>query len=67
MLCVMNERDRALHWLEHWVDRGTINYPWLTSGDPWLRSLRGELRFQRLLNRVRAEWERFVPSFQETA
>jgi hypothetical protein len=57
----VNERDRALQWLEHWVDRGSFNYPMLAHGDPWLQSLRSEPRFQRLLDRIRPEWERFVP------
>ena len=61
---LVNERDRALRWLEHWVDRGSINYPALAHGDPLLQPLRGEPRFQRLLDRVRPEWERFVPRFQ---
>jgi non-specific serine/threonine protein kinase len=61
---LVNERDRALRWLEHWVDRGSINYPMLAHGDPLLQPLRGEPRFQRLLDRIRPEWERFVPRFQ---
>jgi tetratricopeptide (TPR) repeat protein len=61
---MVNERDQALEWLEHWVDRGSINYPMLAHGDPLLEPLRGELRFQRLLDRIRPEWERFVPRLQ---
>jgi hypothetical protein len=61
---LVNERERALDWLEHWVDRGSINYPMLARLDPLLQPLRGEPRFQRLLERVRPEWERFVPRFQ---
>ncbi len=53
---LVNERDRALDWLEHWIDRGSINYPMLAHGDPLLQSLRGEPRFQRLLDRIRPEW-----------
>jgi serine/threonine protein kinase len=61
---LVNERDRALQLLEHWVDRGSFNYPMLAHGDPWLQSLRGEPRFQRLLDRIRPEWEEFVPRLQ---
>ena len=61
---LVNERDKALDWLEHWVDRGSINYPMLAHGDPLLQPLRAEPRFQRLLDRIRPEWERFVPHFQ---
>jgi len=31
--------------------------------DPFFEPLRGELRFQRLLDRVKPEWERFEPRF----
>jgi serine/threonine protein kinase len=61
---LVNEPDRALDWLEHWVDRGSINYPMLAHGDPLLEPLRGEPRFQHLLDRIRPEWERFVPRFR---
>jgi hypothetical protein len=62
-LALVDERGRALDWLERWVDRGEINYPMLAHGDPLLENLRGETRFHRLLDRVRSEWERFVPRF----
>jgi non-specific serine/threonine protein kinase len=61
LFALVNERDRALQWLERWIDRGSFNYPMLAHGDPWLQPLRGEPRFQRLLDRIRPEWERFVP------
>ena len=64
---LVNERDRAFDWLEHWVDRGNINYPMLARGDPLLQPLRDEARFQRLLDRVQPEWERFVPRFRAEA
>ncbi|HSW29684.1 MAG TPA: protein kinase [Longimicrobiales bacterium] len=63
-LALVDERDLALEWLEHWVDRGSINYPMLASGDPFLERLRGETRFRRLLERVRPAWEQFVPRFR---
>jgi hypothetical protein len=57
------EREPALDWLERWVDRGSFNYPLLAHGDPLLESVRGEPRFERLLERVRPVWESFVPRF----
>jgi serine/threonine protein kinase len=61
---LVNERELAFRWLEHWVDRGSINYPWLAHGDPFLEPLRREPRFQRLLDRIKPEWEAFVPRFE---
>jgi eukaryotic-like serine/threonine-protein kinase len=63
-LALVGEKEKALDWLEHWIERGAFNYPMLEHGDPLLQSLRGIPRFQRLLDRVRPEWERFVPRFQ---
>jgi serine/threonine protein kinase/tetratricopeptide (TPR) repeat protein len=63
-LALVGEKEKALDWLEHWIDRGSSNYPMLAHGDPLLQSLRGEPRFQRLLDRIRPEWEQFVPRFQ---
>jgi serine/threonine protein kinase len=59
----MSRAPRALDWLEHWIDRGSINYPKLTNGDPLLANLRGKPRFQRLLDRIRPTWESFIPRF----
>jgi hypothetical protein len=50
---MVNEHDQALDWLEHCVDRGSINYPMLAHDDPLLEPLRGNPRFRRLLGRVR--------------
>jgi len=62
-LALAGECERALDWLERWVDRGSFNYPLLAQGDPLLESVRGEPRFRRLLDRVRPVWENFVPRF----
>jgi TolB-like protein/thioredoxin-like negative regulator of GroEL len=58
-LALLDERDEALDWLEHAVNRGWINYPLLSEGDPWLQNLRGEERFRELMVRVKREWESF--------
>lgn len=49
--------DDALVWLERAVLKGFINYPMLAEYDPFLRRLRGEPRFTRLLDDVKREWE----------
>jgi hypothetical protein len=49
----------AMHWLEVAVDRGFINYEFLSRFNPLLGSLRDEARFQRLMLVVRDRWDRF--------
>lgn len=53
------QNGNALDWLENAVDRGFINYPFLTEHDPFIKKLQGEERFQRLMKRVKYEWEHF--------
>jgi TolB-like protein len=53
--------ERALHWLAIAVDRGFINHPFLARHDPFFESLRGDPRFQQLMETVRERWERFQP------
>ncbi len=53
------QNGKALDWLEIAVDRGFINYPFLTEHDPFLKKLQGEERFQQLMQRVKYEWEHF--------
>ncbi|HET7746923.1 MAG TPA: tetratricopeptide repeat protein [Vicinamibacteria bacterium] len=53
--------DPALHWLRIAVDRGFINHPFLARHEPFLEPLRGDPRFQGLMDVVRARWERFEP------
>jgi predicted Zn-dependent protease len=48
----------ALAWLEHAADAGFINCPFLTR-DRLLDSVRGTERFERLMERVKREWESF--------
>ena len=56
---LLDEREEALDWLEHAVDQGLINYPWLSKGDLWLENIRGEERFRELMVRVKHDWETF--------
>jgi TolB-like protein/lipoprotein NlpI len=49
----------ALEWLAIAVDRGFINYPLLGEHDPFLAKLRGQTRFDALMERVKYEWEHF--------
>ncbi|MFQ5652033.1 MAG: hypothetical protein ACE5IY_19040 [bacterium] len=56
---LLDEKDEALIWLEHAVNSGFINYPLLAERDPFLENIRGEERFQKLMVRVKVEWENF--------
>jgi thioredoxin-like negative regulator of GroEL len=53
--------EPAMRWLEIAVGNGFINYPFLAHHDPFLQSLRGQPRFLRLMETVRARWEAFEP------
>ena len=57
---LLDQKVEALDWLEHAsLNRGFINYPLLAEKDPWLANLRGEERFQKLMEQVKYEWEHF--------
>ena len=52
-------REEALTWLDRAIDRGMINYPFLSEHDRYLDSIRGDARFEQSMERARLEWERF--------
>jgi len=52
-------KDEAIDWLENAVDRGFINYPFISEYDPLLVSIRSEPRFKKLIEHVKYEWENF--------
>ena len=56
---LLGETGAAIEWIENAVDWGFINYPFLMGHDPFLVSIRGEERFQKLMERVKYEWEHF--------
>ncbi len=58
-LVLMEQKDEAYLMLEHAVNRGYINYPYLNEFDPLLGKIRNEPRFIKLMKRVKHEWENF--------
>lgn len=56
---LINEKEEAINLIEHGVKWGFINYPFLNEYDPFLKNIRGEPRFKKLMERVKHEWENF--------
>jgi TolB-like protein len=53
------ERESANRWLRVAIDRGFVNYPFLSRHDPSFEALRGDSAFKGLLETARHRWERF--------
>jgi TolB-like protein/Flp pilus assembly protein TadD len=58
-LALVGEKDEAITWLENANRLGFTNYPFLAERDRFLETIRQEPRFQRLLDRVRRQWDAF--------
>jgi non-specific serine/threonine protein kinase len=43
------EKEEAMNWLENAVNRGFVNYPYISKYNPFLKNIRGEARFKELL------------------
>jgi hypothetical protein len=56
---MLDQKDNALKWLTNSVDRGFINYPFLAKYDPFLSECSEYAPIQKLLRRVKREWENF--------
>jgi len=59
LYALLGHKEESLDWLENAVNRGFINYPFLSQHDPLLKNVRGEERFEKLMERVKVEWEHF--------
>ena len=56
---LIEEKSEAIDWIETGVNCGFINYRFLMVYDRFLANLRSEPRFQKLMERVKYEWEHF--------
>lgn len=56
---LIGEKEEAIRWLENAVNRGFVNYPYISQYNRFLKNIRGEPRFKKLLERVKYEWEHF--------
>jgi serine/threonine protein kinase/Flp pilus assembly protein TadD len=52
-------KEEALVWLDRAIGRGMINYPFLSEHDRYLDNVRSDVRFGRVMERAKREWERF--------
>ena len=56
---LIGEKEKAMNWLEEWINLGCLNYPFLSKYDPFLENIRGEERFNKLMEEVKYKWENF--------
>lgn len=56
---LIGRRADALRWLREAIDRGFINYPYLTEHDPFLESIRDESEYGALMQEVHRRWAGF--------
>ena len=60
IFCFAGMKEEAYKWIENTVNRGFCNYPLLSSStDPINKLLKGEARFEKLLERMEKMWEEF--------
>jgi TolB-like protein len=57
-LALIGAKTEAIEWLENEVG-WFFNYPFFAEKDPFLKNIRGEERFKKLMGRVKYEWEHF--------
>ena len=58
VLAPIRFKDEALHWLDRAIEKGMVNYPFLSEHDWHLNSIRGEARFGQAMERAKREWDR---------
>lgn len=56
---LINEKEEAIIWLKEGIKWGCKNYPFLNVYNPHLANLRNDIRFKKLMKKVKKEWENF--------
>jgi hypothetical protein len=53
------QTEEALHWLANSIELGFVNYHFFSAVDPFLARMRGEPRFEALMQRAREKQRSF--------
>ena len=56
---LLDDKDKALDWLENSVYLGFCNYIYMSEHDPFLENIRGEKRFKELMNYAKTQCDDF--------
>jgi TolB-like protein len=56
---LIGEKDKAIDYLERATKDIFIDYPFFSKHDPFLENIRGEERFEKLMEEVKYKWENF--------
>jgi len=59
-LALKGDREEAFSWLENSIEHGNFNYPFLNEYDPFLKNLRDDARFKKLIQKIKTEWDNFA-------
>jgi len=59
-LVLVGENDEAIAWIERAISWGFTNYRWLHDHNRFLEPLRGDPRFQALMEKAREKQEAFT-------
>lgn len=51
--------EESVFWLKKAMQRGFINYPFLSEIDPFIAKIRNDDRVQKILAQIKTEWENF--------
>lgn len=55
----IGENDLALDWLDNAVGQGFMNFRMLEEYDPYITRLRGDKRYEAIVQRAKTAWENF--------
>ena len=64
---LLGRHDDAIRWLRTAVALGFINYPILSTRDPFLANLRVDPRFEELMRMVHERWQTLGEHLARTA